>query len=88
MADDDAPGGGPTAQLMRQALLRELARAPGDASAPATTLEQITRKLLAKAGEGELAAIKEIYDRVDGKTVSATAALEDGPKPRLLKWMD
>ena len=67
-----APGtGGSTLALrpqpMRDALGAELRRASGD-GAKHNVLQLITRKLADKALEGDLDAIREIFDRVDGKT--------------------
>jgi hypothetical protein len=89
MADTDAPDAGrPADQVARQALLRWLARAHDDARAPATWLDKIVRAHLDKAVAGDLSAIKEIYDRADGKPSSAVAAAEQRPAPRVLRWMD
>ena len=84
MADDDRPAG-LAEQLMRQALLRELARAPQDDAAPASRLEQITRVFCDKAIAGDLSAIKEIYDRVDGKSLAGVVG-EELPATRIVQW--
>ena len=67
-----APGiGGRTLALrpqpMRDALDAELCRASGDGEGR-NVLQLIARKLAARALEGDLGAIREIFDRVDGKT--------------------
>ena len=36
-------------------------------------LQLVARKLAAKALEGDLGAIKEIFDRIDGKSVAGSA---------------
>jgi hypothetical protein len=65
MAIDDAP----TTSPMRDALGVELARAREDGEGnKANVLQVIARKLATKALEGDLGAIKEIFDRMDGKT--------------------
>jgi hypothetical protein len=89
MADDDnVPGcGGPAEPLMRAALLRALTRPADDDRPPATWLDRIIRAHLDKAGAGDLAAIREIYDRADGKP-SAAAAGEQRPASRIVHWMD
>jgi hypothetical protein len=54
-------------QPMRDALEAELCRAGGD-GAGHSIMQLIARKLAARALEGDLGAIREIFDRVDGKT--------------------
>jgi hypothetical protein len=56
-----------TARPMRDALNAELVRVSDD-GAGHNVLQQIARKLAATALEGDLGAIREIFDRVDGKT--------------------
>jgi Recombination endonuclease VII len=56
-----------TARPMRDALDAELCRASGDGVGH-NVLQLIARKLAARALEGDLGAIREIFDRVDGKT--------------------
>jgi hypothetical protein len=53
----------------------------------AAMLQLIARKLAAKALEGDLGAIKEIFDRMDGKSVAGAAA--DEPQGRVVfQWKD
>jgi hypothetical protein len=60
--DDIPPDGGN--RPMREALDAELRRESDDGEgAKATMLQLIARKLAAKAREGDLGAIKEIFDR-------------------------
>jgi hypothetical protein len=69
-AIDDAP----TTSPMRDALDAELARASEDGNGnKADVLQLIARKLATKALEGDLGAIKEIFDRMDGKTFPRAA---------------
>jgi hypothetical protein len=56
-----------TLRPMRDALNAELARASEDGEGH-NVLQLIARKLAAKALEGDLGAIGEIFDRVDGET--------------------
>jgi hypothetical protein len=49
----------------REALRMEIAAAQDDANP--RSLRAIARKLLDRAGEGDIQAIKEIADRLDGK---------------------
>ena len=57
------PGGRPKTKPFREALLTEIDAAGEDASA----LRSIARKLLQMAEEGDLLAVREIADRLDGK---------------------
>jgi Recombination endonuclease VII len=60
---DDAP----TMSPMRDALGAELARASEDGEGnKADVLQLIARKLASKALEGDLSAIREIFERIDG----------------------
>jgi hypothetical protein len=94
MADDDGAHAetGLAAQLMREAVLRELERAPengGDEARPpaATNLELIARRLVDKAAQGDMAAIKEINERIDGKSLPGVAA--SGERETLsVRWID
>jgi hypothetical protein len=71
--DDAPPAGGKTTQPMRDALDAELARASEDGQgAKAGVLQLIARKLATKALEGDLGAIREIFDRIDGKSVAGS----------------
>ena len=55
-------------KLMRDALMAALKRETVDAGgSPARQLAIIADRLVEKAMEGEIAAIREICDRVDGK---------------------
>jgi hypothetical protein len=72
--DNATPTGGKTATPMREALNAELARQGKDGEgAKADVLQLIARRLTAKALEGDVAAIKEIFDRMDGKAVAGSA---------------
>jgi len=70
--DDAPPAGGKPTNPMRAALDAELARASDDGEGH-NVLQLIARRLAAKAAEGDLAAIKEIFDRIDGKSVAGSA---------------
>ena len=69
MAARNTPSrGGKPDKLMRDALILELQREAKDADGKKTKrLRLIARRLVDKAQEGDVAAIKEINDRVDGK---------------------
>lgn len=69
MAARNSPSrGGKPDKLMRDALILELHQEAADADGAMTKkLRLIARKLVDKATEGDVPAIKEINDRVDGK---------------------
>jgi hypothetical protein len=89
MSIDDVPtDGGKTARPMWEALDAELRRESDDGEgAKAAMLRLIARKLAAKALDGDLAAIKEIFDRMDGKSVAGAAA-DEPPGKVVFEWKD
>jgi hypothetical protein len=73
---------------MRDALGVELARAREDGEGnKANVLQVIARKLATKALEGDLGAIKEIFDRMDGKT-SPGASPDQQPGKVDMQWKE
>jgi hypothetical protein len=64
------PGGRPKEKPFRDALRME-ALADQDAPVPKRSLRAIARALLLKAANGDVPAIKEVGDRLDGKAVQA-----------------
>jgi len=84
--DAAPPAGGKPTNPMRDALDAELARASEDGEGHQTeVLQLIARKLAAKALEGDLGAIREIFDRIDGKTVAGSAP--EQPQRKLeIQW--
>lgn len=57
------PGGRPKSKLFREALLAELADAGDDKE----ELRDIARKLIDMAKDGDIQAVKEVADRLEGK---------------------
>ncbi len=50
-------------------------------------LDQLAGALLDKAGEGDMAALKELGDRLDGKAVQAVAGADgEGPVMLSIQW--
>ena len=73
------------ARMITRALIAALEETA--AGENATNLRRILDSLVAKAIDGELAAIREIFDRVDGKAVAAAAAAEDEqPQKVIFEW--
>ena len=69
MSSDDAPpDGGDTSKPMREALSAALRRdADGGDGQRVQTLDLVVGKLITRALDGDISAIKEIFDRMDGK---------------------
>src|SRR3954447_15647662 len=89
MTDHETPpDGGNAGKPMRAAISAALRRdAEGDDGQTAPTLALIVNKLITRALGGDMSAIKEILDRMDGKT--ATGAIEDeGPRRVIVRWKD
>jgi hypothetical protein len=86
--DDARRAGVKTTSPMREALDAELARASEDGEGKkADVLQLIARKLATKALEGDLGAIREIFDRMDGKT-GAGASLGQQPGQVDMRWQE
>jgi hypothetical protein len=49
-------------------------------------LRAIAEKLLDLAAEGDIAAMKEIGDRLDGKAVQGVSGPEGGPVEMVFRW--
>jgi Recombination endonuclease VII len=84
--DDASPAGGKPTQPMRDALDAELARAGGDGEGH-NMLQLIARRLASKALEGDIGAIREIFDRIDGKSVAGSAP-EQTPGKVQMQWKE
>jgi hypothetical protein len=68
-------------KLMRDALILALSREAEDGEgAPTKRLNLIAARLVEKAEGGDLAAIKEVFDRVDGKPTQPEAAEDGAPE--------
>jgi len=89
MSSDDAPpDGGDTSKPMREALSAGLRReADGGDGQRVQTLELVVGKLITRALGGDISAIKEIFDRMDGKCASG-AGTDDKPRQVTLEWKD
>ena len=85
---DDTTEAGKADRLIRRAILHELLQPPGPDQPPAVSrLQQIVRSFLDKAGQGDMTAAKEVFDRIDGKTPAAAApASADIPNEVFFTW--
>jgi hypothetical protein len=78
-----------TGRMMREAILRELHRQPKEAEGHASEyLDLIARRLVEKAADGDIQAIKEVLDRIDGKSLPGVADTDAGPTKRTVEWKD
>jgi hypothetical protein len=81
------PDDSKASRLMRQAILHELHVPPGDPGAPAADkLQQVARSLVNEAAPGEVSAIEEVLDRIDGKTLPGALESDDGPTRVNVGW--
>ena len=73
------------ARIWKAAIERALeVRGRGDRMA---ALNELAEKLLARAEEGDMGALKELGDRLDGKPAQAIGGAEDlGPVRHLFEW--
>lgn len=88
-ANKSPPKGGKPDKLMRDALMLALKREATDANGQKTNnLNRIATKLVDLAAEGDLGAIKEIGDRVDGRPAQMIQGDQDAPVGLIIKWAD
>ena len=86
MTTNDGSGDGKASRMMRSAILHELHQPFGvDPPGPTDNLQAIARALVTKAVAHDVSAIREILDRIDGKTPS-TPTLNDLPQLVNLSW--
>lgn len=71
------PGGKPKVKPFADALRMELAAVGDDQKG----LRMIAAKLIEKAAEGDMQAIKELADRVDGKVAQAVVGGDEDDSP-------
>jgi hypothetical protein len=88
MTNESTPRhGGFAADMMRNALYEELHRKVEDGDGPAAeNLQLIVRKMVDKAREGDVASIREVFDRTDGKALPAAAIADDQPRRVVICW--
>jgi hypothetical protein len=87
MTTTDDPGDeNKAARVMRKAILHELHQPFGvDRPPPTDHLQAIARALVIKAAANDVSAIKEVLDRIDGKTPT-TPTINDLPQLVNLSW--
>jgi hypothetical protein len=72
----------------RAALLRTVKQYEGRGIARGDALRAVTEKLLELALDGELPAIKEVADRMDGRPAQAIHGEEGQPPVITFEWKD
>jgi Recombination endonuclease VII len=85
MSNHDPTEGNKAARMMRRAILHELQQ-PSSADAATDKLQAVARSLVDKAAGGDLSAIKEVLDRIDGKTPTAASEIDDTSKQVSVQW--
>ena len=97
MTPDDTPqdphqaSSGNAATLIRDALMRELLREVEQDERVATRLEHLSRALIDKGSGGDVAAIREVFDRTAGKTLPGVPdepSSETEPQTVTFEWLD
>jgi len=76
--------GGKPDKIWRDALMRAVKREI--ANGPGRKLEMLADKLVDKALEGDVSALKEIGDRIDGKPAQAITGEADAPIELIMRW--
>jgi len=74
------------ARMITRALIAALEETA--AGEDATNLRRMVDSLIGKAIDGELAAIREIFDRIDGKAVAASPAADDDAPQQIIFELD
>jgi hypothetical protein len=73
---------------MRHALIRALHREAWDANGkPTRRLEEVADKLVDLAISGNMEAIHEIFERVDGRLPQPISAPDGGPVKLVIGWL-
>jgi hypothetical protein len=79
------PSRGSAGQPVTRALIAALEDSAPGADAP--NLARIVASLIGKAIDGDLAAIREIFDRIDGKAPTpASGAGTEEPRQVVFRW--
>jgi hypothetical protein len=90
ISNDDAAKESRDAKLVRKAILHELRQPFGiDLPPPVDRLQAVVRALIDKAEQRDVQALKEVFDRIDGKAPSAPPADEspkDAKRPIDASW--
>ena len=74
-----------TPRMCRDALVRALLRAAASGQ-PGQRLERVADALVKRAGAGDVAAAREVFDRVDGKVPHQIANDDSGGFKLVVSW--
>jgi hypothetical protein len=86
-SDDEPSDNRGTAGLVRAAILRELHSPAGIDDRPAADkMQMVARALVNRAVDGDLNAVKEILDRIDGKAFPAVPDVQQLPQHVRVRW--
>ncbi len=87
--EDPPPADHTSDKLIRDAVLEELQREATDADGTVTKkLLLVARTLVDKSIAGDIAALKELQDRIDGKPPPASAGADKRPARITFQWKD
>lgn len=85
MAAPKNPVGAKSDKIWRDAIMRAVRRR--DSGEDPQALEKLADSLVRKGMEGDVTALKEIGDRLDGKPVQAIAGADgEGPVKMVIEW--
>lgn len=80
------PSGRPQSKPWSDAIKRALARAENDPALAAKTLNRLAERLLENCAEGDLSALKELGDRLEGKPVTIHGGDTENPIKLEISW--
>jgi hypothetical protein len=86
--DDAPPDHADPARLIRDALLRELLREIEHDGRVATRLAHMSSALIDKGSGGDVAAIREAFDRTAGKALPGVPNADAEPQTVTVEWLD
>jgi hypothetical protein len=76
-----------TSRMVRRALLHELLQPfDPDPPPPVDMLQAVSRAIVVKASQGDMTAAKEVFERIDGKTLTIAPASADIPQQVFFTW--
>ena len=75
---------GTAAKPITRALIAALEATDAGRNQP--NLQCLVDTLISKAIDGDLAAIREIFDRIDGKVLAAAGAVAQEPRQVMFEW--
>lgn len=80
------PGGKRQEKLLSDELRRVLSDIDKTDGSDRKRLHRVVEKLVEKAEEGEIQAIREVFDRLEGKPAQAIVGDGDEPIEHVIRW--